>query len=127
MACEVWSCCHSLAFKENLVNQCIYLKFSEGSFIILVLFVNDILLASNDLNLLYETKQILSRYFDMKDLGDASFILGIQIYHDRSQGILSLSQKTYIEKVLSKFNIKSCSPCTAFVLKGEKLSKSQCP
>ncbi|WJZ95165.1 hypothetical protein VitviT2T_013955 [Vitis vinifera] len=93
----------SFGFKENTVDQCIYLKFSGSKFIILVLYVDDILLASSDVGLLHETKRFLSSKFDMKDLGDASFVLGIQIYRDRPRGILGLSQKAYIDKVLSKF------------------------
>ncbi|RVX19364.1 Retrovirus-related Pol polyprotein from transposon TNT 1-94 [Vitis vinifera] len=76
----------SFGFKENIVDQCIYLKFSGRKFIILVLYVDDILLASSDVGLLHETKRFLSSKFDMKDLGDASFVLGIQIYRDRSRG-----------------------------------------
>ncbi|RVW80762.1 Retrovirus-related Pol polyprotein from transposon TNT 1-94 [Vitis vinifera] len=66
----------SFGFKENIVDQCIYLKFSGSKFIILVLYVDDILLASSDVGLLHETKRFLSSKFDMKDLGDASFVLG---------------------------------------------------
>ncbi|KAL6326140.1 hypothetical protein AAG906_001015 [Vitis piasezkii] len=66
----------SFGFKENTIDQCIYLKFSGSKFIILVLYVDDILLASSDVGLLHETKRFLSSKFDMKDLGDASFVLG---------------------------------------------------
>ena len=79
----------SFGFKENTVDQCIYLKFSGCKFIILVLYVDDILLASSDVGLLHETKRFLSSKFDMKDLGDASFVLGIQ----RSIGII---QEVYL-------------------------------
>ena len=41
---------------------------------------------------------MLNTHFDMKDLGDAFFVLGIQIHRDRSKGILRLSQRGYIEK-----------------------------
>ena len=57
------------------------------------------LVASSCVKLLNETKQVLNNHFDMKDLGDAFFVLGIQIHHDRSKGILGLSQRGYIEKV----------------------------
>ena len=60
------------SFVENKVEQCIYLKVSGSKFIFLVLYVDDILLASSDLNLLNETKLLLSKTFDMKDLGEAS-------------------------------------------------------
>jgi hypothetical protein len=72
--------------------------------------VDDILLASSDVNLLLETKKFLSSNFDMKDLGEASFILGIKIHRDRRNGVLGLSQKTYLEKVLKKFNMHQCKP-----------------
>ncbi|KAL5566878.1 hypothetical protein UlMin_030042 [Ulmus minor] len=60
-------------FKENIVNQCIYMRVSGSSYVYLVLYVDDILLASNDKDLLFETKDMLSSHFDMKDLGDASY------------------------------------------------------
>ncbi|RVW20450.1 Retrovirus-related Pol polyprotein from transposon TNT 1-94 [Vitis vinifera] len=72
--------------KRKHFDQCIYLKFSGSKFIILVLYVDDILLASSDVGLLHETKRFLSSKFDMKDLGNASFVLGIQIHRDRSRG-----------------------------------------
>jgi hypothetical protein len=65
-------------------------------FIILVLYVDDILLASNDKNLLFETKEFLSSNFDMKNLGDISYVLRIEIQRDRTKGVLVLSQKAYI-------------------------------
>ena len=40
----------------------------------------------------------------MKDLGEASYILGIRIYRDRSRGLLGLSQSTYIDKLLKWFS-----------------------
>lgn len=65
--------------------------------------MDDILLATNNKDLLCEVKQFLYNNFDMKDMSDASNIIGIKIYRDKSQGTLSLSQKTYIIKVLGRF------------------------
>jgi hypothetical protein len=80
------------------VDNCVYIKIKRSMFIILILYVDDILLASSDKNLLYETKRFLSSNFNMNDLGDASYVLGIEIDRDRTKGVLSLSQKAYIEK-----------------------------
>ena len=88
------------------------MKASGTKFIILVLYVDDILLASNDVNFLCDTKQMLTIHFDMKDLGNAFSVLGIEIHRDRTRGILGLSQKGYIERVLDRFNMKFCKPCT---------------
>ncbi|RVW23097.1 Retrovirus-related Pol polyprotein from transposon TNT 1-94 [Vitis vinifera] len=63
----------------------------------------------------------------MKDIGDASFILGIQIHRDRSRGILGLSQRTYIDKVLQRYGMQNSKPGDTPVTKGDKFSLNQCP
>jgi hypothetical protein len=95
----------SYGFEMNLVDDCIYHKFSGSKYIFLVLYMDDILLASDDIDLLHETKRFPARNFEMKDLGDASFVLGIQIHRDHSRGILGLSRKSYIEKVLKRYGM----------------------
>ena len=70
----------TFGFKENEEDNYIYAKFKNGKFIFLILYVDDILLASSDVDLLLETKKFLFSRFDMKDLGEASFILGIEIH-----------------------------------------------
>ncbi|KAK2972148.1 hypothetical protein RJ640_018216 [Escallonia rubra] len=88
---------------------------------------NDILLASSDMHMLHETKNFMSKNFDMKDLGEASYVIGIEIHRDRSRGILGLSQRAYIDKVLKRFNMHNCAPTVAPVVKGDKFSLLQCP
>lgn len=61
----------------------------------------------------------------MKDLNNASFVLGIQIHKDHSKGILGLSQKTYIDKVLNRFSMQTCAPCDILVAKGDKFCLNQ--
>ena len=63
----------------------------------------------------------------MKDLKEASYVLGIQILRDRPSFILRLSQHMYIERILKRFNMKSCSSSKAPIVKGDKNSKGQCP
>jgi hypothetical protein len=87
--------------------------------------VDDILLKSSDVHLLLETKSFLSSHFDMKDLGEASYVLEIEIHQDREKGVLELSQKSYIEKVLKKFNMHKCNPTLAPIVKGVKFGKFQ--
>ncbi|GJZ47098.1 putative zinc finger, CCHC-type containing protein [Tanacetum coccineum] len=114
-------------FIKNQVDQCVYLKMSRENFIILVLYVDDILLASNNIDLLHESKCFLSRNFDMKDLVEASYVFGIEIHRDRANGKLGLSQKAYIERVLNRFNMQHCSPTVAPVIKGDVFGSHQCP
>ncbi|RVW74359.1 Retrovirus-related Pol polyprotein from transposon TNT 1-94 [Vitis vinifera] len=70
---------------ENVMDQCIYLKVSGSKVCFLILFVDDILLATNDKGLLHEVKQFLSKNFDMKDMGEASYVIDIKIHRDKFQ------------------------------------------
>jgi hypothetical protein len=99
--------------------------FWGGSVTIVVLYVDGILFASSDKNLLYETKGFLSSDFDMKYLGDASYVLGIEIHWDRTKG--GISQKSYIEKVLKRYNMNECSITPVPFMKGDKHGIFQCP
>ena len=117
----------SFGFKENIVDRCIYLKISGSKFIFLVLYVDDVLLATNDLGLMHDTKNFLSNNFEMKDMGEASYVIGIEIFRDRSQGLLGLSQKAYINKVLQRFGMQNCSESVVPIQKGDKFSLNQCP
>ena len=67
----------SFGFKENQVDECVYMKIEGKDFIFLILYVDDILLATTSLMLLKNTKDFLLKNFDMKDLGEARYVLGI--------------------------------------------------
>ena len=79
------------------------------------------------IGLLVETKQLLFSHFDMKDFGEASYVLGIQILRNRSIGILRLSKWMYIERILKRLNMQSCSSSKTPIVKGDKFFKGQCP
>jgi len=112
----------SFGFEKNIVEDCVYHKFSGSKHIFLILYVDDILLATNDIGMLHDTKRFLSKHFEMKDLGDASFVLGIQIHRDRSRGVLGLSQRNYIDTVLKRFGMHNYKLGSTPDTKGEKFS-----
>ena len=89
--------------------------------------MDDILLIENNIFMLTSVKRWLFKKFSMKDLGKASYILGIKIYRDRSKRMLGLSQKLYIEKVLKRFNMKNSKRGLLSLRYGINLSKIICP
>jgi hypothetical protein len=117
----------NFGFKENVEDNRVYAKFKNRKFIFLILYVDDILLVSSDVNMLQETKKFLSSKFDMKDLGEASFVLSIEIHRDRRKRVLELSQKAYIENVLQKFSTQKYSSSPAPIVKGDRYEDFQCP
>ena len=99
------------------------MKVNESRYISLVLYVDDILLAANDTDLLIETKQLLFSHFDMTNLREASYVLSIQILRDRPSIIMRLSQQTYIERIMRMFNMQSCSSNKTSIVKGNDFPK----
>lgn len=68
-----------------------YISKGHGSKIyFLVLYVDDILLATNDKRLLHKVKQFYLKLY-MKNKGKASYVIGIKINKDRLRGILGMS------------------------------------
>ncbi|KAL0404280.1 UNVERIFIED_CONTAM: Retrovirus-related Pol polyprotein from transposon TNT 1-94 [Sesamum radiatum] len=114
-------------FIKNDYDPCVYKKISGSSVAYLVLYVDDILLIGNDVKMLGDIKVWLSTQFSMKNMGEASYILGIEIYRDRSRRMLGLTQSSYIEKVLKRFRMEH-SKRGALPMRHEiKLSKKQSP
>ena len=114
-------------FMKNENEPCVYKKVSGSEIVFLVLYVDDILLIGNDIPTLQSVKSWLEKFFSMKDLGKATYIIGIKIYRDRSQRFLVLSQSGYIDKVLKRFSMQDSRRGFLPMSHGIKLSKSQCP
>src|SRR5512140_1053385 len=114
-------------FTQTYGEACVYKKVSGSSVAFLILYVDDILLMGNDIELLDSIKAYLNKSFSMKDLGEAAYILGIKIYRDRSRRLIGLSQSTYLDKILKKFNMDQSKKGFLPMLQDMKLSSAQCP
>ena len=118
----------SQKYVRSEYDHCVYFtQLNNGMFIILVLYVDDMLLASKSIEEINRLKAQMARTFDMKDLGAARQILGMEIFRDRSNGKLWLSQKKYIEKILLRFGMNNVKPVSVPFASHFKLSSSLCP
>nr|GEW54669.1 hypothetical protein [Tanacetum cinerariifolium] len=70
-------------------------------------------------------KTYLGKCFAMKDLGEATYILGIKIYRDRSKRLIGLCQSAYIEKILKRYYMENSKRGSIPMQEKLKLSKSQ--
>ncbi|CAL5327779.1 unnamed protein product [Camellia sinensis] len=102
------------------------MTFLDGNFIILLVYVNDMLIVGQDATAIRSLKKELSQSFDMKDLGPAQQMLGMQIVCDRKAKKLWLSQEKYVERVIAKFNMKDSKPVNTPLANHFKLRKSSC-
>jgi hypothetical protein len=114
-------------FKGSQYDSCFYIKFVNGSPIYLLLYVDDMLIAAKGKKEITTLKARLSSEFEMKDLGAAKKILGIEITRDRKPGLLFLSQHNYINKVFHHFNMPDTKKVTTPIAPHFKLSSTQCP
>ena len=92
----------SNGFTINECDKCVYIKNTNNEFVIVCLYVDDMLIMGSNSVIINETKNMLNRNFDMKDMGLVDVILGIKI--KRNHEGIALTQSHYIEKVLKKFH-----------------------
>ncbi|GJW81925.1 copia LTR rider [Tanacetum coccineum] len=93
-------------FKRSSYDSCIYYRsYALGKYIYLLLYVDDMLIACKSKAEIGSTMTLLKREFDMKEIGEAKKILGMEIIRDRSHKILMVSQSEYISKILNNFRI----------------------
>ncbi|WVZ24581.1 hypothetical protein V8G54_003125 [Vigna mungo] len=115
-------------FKKTFADHCVCVKhYENGEFIILLLYVDDMLIVGKNKIKITALKNALSKSFAMKDLGAVKKILGMKISRDCSRRMLWVSQEDYIEKILKWFNMHNAKSARAPIVGHFKLSKSQCP
>ena len=88
-------------FKINECDKYVYVKNTDQGYVIVCLYVDDMLIIGSSQNMIKSTKQMLNKRFDMKDMGVADVILGMKI--TKTSDGYALSQSHYIEKILDKF------------------------
>ena len=101
---------HRIGFKRCEADHCCYVRSFDNSYIILLLYVDDMLIVVSSIEEINNLKKKLSKQFVMKDLGAAKQILGIRIIREKANGILKLSQLDYVKEVLNKFNMNEAKP-----------------
>jgi hypothetical protein len=111
---------------KNVEEPYFYKKVSGSAVVFLVLYVDDILLIGNDITMMEAVKYSLKKSFLMNDLGEAEYILDIKIYRVMSKRLIILSQDTYIDKILNRFNMQDSKKGFLLMSHGITLSKKQC-
>lgn len=94
-----------IGLENDLHEPCLFTWRDKGRIAILLLYVDDILLASNDKNKMGEIKGKLMASFEMTDMGEPSTFLGISLVRNKANGHLLLHQKPFIKKILETFNM----------------------
>ena len=90
---------------------CVYFKMINGSvYVYLLLYLDDMLLASKDRRVIEELELLLNSEFEVKDLGQAKKILGVEIGRNMKSGLIFLSQESYLKNVLTIYGMTDSKP-----------------
>ena len=115
----------STEYRKCTADPCVYMKSvkrqdGEIDFVIIALYVDDILLFSNNSEMLKREKLALAKRFDVEDLGELHYVLGMCVKRNRGLRTLSISQTKYLEGILKKFNVDKCKPVSTPLEAGRK-------
>lgn len=96
---------------NNLINEpCLFHKVIDGKQVLASIYVDDILIACSDVDIIKSIKLLLSETYKMKDMGEMDWYLGMRCKRNNKTGTITLDQTKYTEDVLTKFDewIGSC-------------------
>ena len=116
---------HREDFQKCNTDHYCYFKRYGSSYIILLLYVDDMLVVGSNMDNINRLKQKLSKEFDMKDLGPVKKNLGMQITRNKQKGLLQLSQAEYINRILQRVNMSDAKPVSTPLASHFHLSKDQ--
>ncbi|RVX04903.1 Retrovirus-related Pol polyprotein from transposon TNT 1-94 [Vitis vinifera] len=98
-----------LGYKQGQADHTLFVKKSHaGKLAILIVYVDDIILSGNDMGELQNLKKYLSEEFEVKDLGNLKYFLGMEVARSR-KGIV-VSQRKYILDLLKETGMLGCKP-----------------
>lgn len=112
-----------LGLKPTNADPCVYVSTRGKTKLMVLIYVDDILVCSQEENWIKEFNQGLEKEFDVKDIGLARYCLGIEI--TQKPGEIRLSQQRYVDEILKRFNMESCNPVTTpGEVGGQKVNKT---
>lgn len=112
---------------RNEADPCLYVFEKNEKRVIMAIYVDDLVLASKDLNELNHVKQKLKSEFEITDQGQITDILGIHVEREGKTGWIKLSQEKYINDLLKKFNMDSAKTVSTPIESNTKITKDLGP
>ncbi|KAJ3686893.1 hypothetical protein LUZ61_016057 [Rhynchospora tenuis] len=123
---RAWNSRIDTYLKKNKFKQCpyehaLYVKEKEGNLLYVALYVDDLIFMGNNEKMTKEFKEVMTREFEMTDLGLMKYFLGLEVRQENA-GIF-VSQEAYAKEILKKYKMDECNPVSTPMELGAKLSK----
>ena len=112
----------SIGFKPNYSDPCVYVHGRTG--VIIAMWVDDLMIFGKDIADIEDLKERLSEEYEMKDLGELKYFLGIQVHRDRERKLIHIDQSSYNQTVLERFGMTNSKPANTPLPSGARLTKA---
>ena len=100
----------SIGLKQSVMDPCVYVRRTRSSTLIILIWVDDLLIAASDIKTLNDFKKCFSSSFQIKDLGELNWFLGIQF--KITPTYISLNQSFYTQSIINRFKMSEAKPRT---------------
>ena len=116
----------AIGFEPLKSDTCVYIYQHNRVIIILTLYVDDLLVVGASIEVIGMVKRKLMDKFKMKDMGDVSLVLGMQVTRDHENGTLTISQEKYTKSMLDQFGMADCNPVSTIPSFPRNNRKARC-
>ena len=124
---ELSSTLGELGLKRAHADWGIFYSQIGHNILVLASHVDDCTVTGSSPELIHSFKAEIGSRYKITDLGPISWLFGMKVAHDQAACTMSLSQQTYIEAILTKYNLANCKPASVPMDPGLKLSCEQSP
>ena len=120
---------NELGFTQCAVDQAVFLRRREkpGEHIIVVVHVDDCTIAARTMKEIVELKETIRKHVEITDLGELHWLLGIEVMRNRDECTIALSQCTYVDSIIRRFNFQDLKPVSNPMEPSTKLHSGQSP
>src|ERR1035438_2098598 len=112
----------SIGFIRMNADHFVYINTTMS--VIIAMWVNDLMNFAKDKVTINNVKSKLNESFNMKDLGELEYFLGIRMNRDRTKNMIKIDQESYVEKILQVQGMQNCKSLTMPLDPGTKLRKN---
>jgi len=111
-----------LSFVKSHSESTLYIKGNQANFVVISLYVDDLLVTSNNPELIQQFKDDMLQVFKMTNLGEMSFFLGMEV--NQKNGEIFISQRKYAKEILKKFSMENYKSMNTHMYQKEKLCRN---
>ena len=112
----------SIGFDQTYSDPCVYVN--RETEVIIAIWVDDLTIFGKDMASINELKVQLNEEYEMKDLGELKYFLGIQVHRDRERKLIHINQSGYNRMILERYGMHNSKPANVPLSPGARLTKA---